>query len=79
MTRRERLLAALRSKWIYLTLGEDAALAGLYLSKDDGKTWAPYSKIPFPSIQRVAFVPDDPQHVCLSTFGSSIIKAPVEP
>ena len=65
--------------WIYLTLGEDAALAGMYLSKDDGKTWTPFSKIVFASLQRVAFDPDDPQHIYVSTFGSSILKVPVEP
>jgi len=60
-------------------LGEEATLAGIYLSKDNGKTWTPYSKIPFSAIQRVAFDPNDPKHIYLSTFGSSIIKAPVEP
>jgi len=65
--------------WIYLTIVEGAVEASLYLSKDDGATWQPFNKLPFGSIQRITFDPDDPKHIYLSTFGASIIKAPVEP
>jgi photosystem II stability/assembly factor-like uncharacterized protein len=70
-----------RKGWIYYTLteAEENAETGIWLSKDDGKTWLPYPKIPFVWIQRVAFDPDDPGHILLTTFGYSIIKAPVEP
>ena len=65
--------------WIYLTLTEDAKESGLYLSQDDGKTWKPFSQIPFANIQRVCFDPDDPEHIYLTTFGYSVIKAPAQP
>jgi hypothetical protein len=51
----------------------------LYLSKDDGKTFQPFSQIPFGNIQRVCFDPDDSKHIYLTTFGYSVIKAPLEP
>ena len=49
------------------------------LSEDDGKTWQGFKQIPFGSVQRVTFDPNDPKHIYLSTFGASIIKAPIEP
>jgi len=67
--------------WIYLSCGEsgDGAGYGLYLSKDDGKTWAPFTKIPFQAIQRITFDSNDPTSMYLTTFGSSVLKTPVEP
>lgn len=65
--------------WIYMTCTEGPAHCGLYLSKDDGKTFKPFSQIPFGNIQRICFDPDDPGHIYLTTFGYSVIKAPLEP
>ena len=65
--------------WIYLTLGEGAKKNGLYMSKDNGATWAACERVPFAGVQRVSFDPDDPQHIYLSCFGASVIRAPAEP
>jgi len=66
--------------WIYMTLTEDAPEAGLYLSRDDGATWTPFTTtLPFRNIQRVAFDPAHPDQIILTTFGSSILRGPAEP
>ena len=67
--------------WIYLTCGEsgEQGACGIHLSKDDGKTWAPFPKIPFQSIQRVSFDAGDPGHIYLTTFGSSVLRVAEEP
>lgn len=65
--------------WIYFTLTEGPPEAGLYLSKDDGKTWLPFLELPFSSIMRLTFDPDDPKHMYATTFGYSVMKIPVEP
>jgi photosystem II stability/assembly factor-like uncharacterized protein len=65
--------------WIYMTLTEGAPEAGLYLSRDNGATWAPFSTLPFRNIQRVAFDPAHPDQIILTTFGSSILRGPAEP
>ena len=62
--------------WIFLTLTEDARGAGLFLSRDNGATWEPFSTLPFSNIQRVAFDPARPQEIILTTFGSSILRRP---
>jgi photosystem II stability/assembly factor-like uncharacterized protein len=66
-------------RWIYMTLTEGAPEAGLYLSRDDGATWAPFTTLPFRNIQRVAFDPARPGEIILTTFGSSILRGPAEP
>ena len=66
--------------WIYLTCCEGGGKeSGLYLSRDDGQTWEPFRDLPFGNIQRVAFDPADPDHIILTTFGSSAIRAPAVP
>ena len=65
--------------WIYMTLCEGAPDAGLWLSKDDGKTWAPFDDLPFHNIQRVAFDPADPAVIYVTTFGGSVWKGPARP
>jgi len=65
--------------WIYMTCTEGAHEAGLYLSRDDGATWEPFTTLPFRNIQRVAFDPARPQEIILTTFGSSVLRGPAEP
>ena len=65
--------------WIYMTLTERAPGPGLWLSRDDGKTWDPFAALPFSNIQRVHFNPADKEHVIVTTFGGSVWKGPVEP
>lgn len=65
--------------WIYMTLTEGAPGAGLWLSKDHGKSWAPFNHLPFSNIQRVEFDPADSEHIYLATFGGSVWHGPAEP
>jgi hypothetical protein len=65
--------------WIYMTLTEGAPGAGLWLSKDRGKTWSPFKALPFSNIQRVEFDPAAPDQINLATFGGSIWHGPAEP
>lgn len=65
--------------WIYMTLTEGAPGAGLWLSKDRGKTWSPFKELPFSNIQRVEFDPATPDRIYLATFGGSIWRGPAEP
>ena len=51
----------------------------MYLSRDDGKTWEPFKQVPFSNIHRICFNPDDKDHILLSTFGASVIRAPTVP
>jgi photosystem II stability/assembly factor-like uncharacterized protein len=66
-----------RPGWIYMTLTEGAPGAGLWLSRDDGATWEPMAGLPFSNAQRVAFLPSDPDHIYVTTFGGSVWRGPV--
>jgi uncharacterized protein (DUF736 family) len=70
-----------RPGWIYMTLTEGVPQdsAGLWLSKDDGRTWQPFSRLPFSNIQRVHFLPGDRDRIVVTTFGGSVYKGPAEP
>ena len=65
--------------WIYMTLTEGAPGAGLWLSRDDGKTWDPFDGLPFSNVQRVHLNPADKDHIFVTTFGGSVWKGPIEP
>ena len=65
--------------WIYMTLTEGAPGAGLWLSKDNGKKWAPFDGLPFSNVQRVEFDPADEDRIYLTTFGGSIWRGPADP
>jgi photosystem II stability/assembly factor-like uncharacterized protein len=68
-----------RPGWIYATLTEDAPGAGLWMSKDNGKTWAAMDGLPFANAQRVAFDPADDSIIYVTTFGGSVWRGPAQP
>ncbi len=65
--------------WIYMTLTEGAAGAGLWLTQDDGGTWQPFKDLPFSNIQRVVFDPTNPAITYVTTFGGSVWRGPIVP
>ena len=66
--------------WIYMSLTESAPGPGLWLSRDDGKTWEPFGDLPFANAQRVEIAPsDDAAALYLTTFGGSVWRGPIVP
>lgn len=59
-------------KMIYL--GTDGH--GMFISTDAGDTWASFEGIPFASIHRVSFDPDDPSKIVVTTFGGGVWRGP---
>lgn len=68
-----------REGWIYMTLTEGAPGAGLWLSRDSGKTWHAFDALPFSNIQRPVFDPADDTRMFVTTFGGSVWRGPIEP
>ena len=64
---------------VYLCITESAPDAGLWLSKDAGKTCQALNELPFRNAQRVGFDPKDDSIIYVSTFGASVWKGPAEP
>ncbi|MBA4388195.1 MAG: hypothetical protein C0404_09455 [Verrucomicrobia bacterium] len=62
--------------WIYMTLTEGAPGPGLWLSKDDGKTWSALDSFPFRNVQRVVFDPAAAGMIYVTTFGGSVWRGP---
>jgi hypothetical protein len=62
-----------------MTLTEGAPHAGLWLSRDVGKTWEPFDELPFANIQRVEFERSGEAALYVTTFGGSIWRGPIEP
>jgi len=65
--------------WIYMTLTEGAPGAGLWLTRDNGRTWEAFDDIPFSNIQRVVFDPTNDAVMYVTTFGGSVWRGPVVP
>jgi photosystem II stability/assembly factor-like uncharacterized protein len=65
--------------WIYMTLTEDAPGAGLWLTRDNGRTWQAFNDLPFANIQRVDFDPADDTRIHVTTFGGSVWRGPAMP
>ncbi|MFV1966973.1 MAG: WD40/YVTN/BNR-like repeat-containing protein, partial [Pirellulaceae bacterium] len=65
--------------WIYMTLTEGAPGAGLWLSRDNGRQWHAFPKLPFSNIQRVVFDPQDDTRMYVTTFGGSVWRGPITP
>jgi photosystem II stability/assembly factor-like uncharacterized protein len=68
-----------RPNWVYMTLCEGPPGPGLWLSKDRGDTWAPFSALPFANVQRVEFDPKNDGVIYVCTFGGSVWRGPAEP
>lgn len=66
-------------KWIYMTLAEGTPTYPLWLSKDDGATWVPFTELPFSNILRIRFDSAAPDVIYATTFGGSVWKGPIEP
>jgi hypothetical protein len=65
--------------WIYMTLTEGAPEAGLWLSRNNGKTWQPFDELPFSNIQRVEFDHANATVIHVTTFGGSVWRGPAIP
>lgn len=65
--------------WIYMTLTEGAPGAGLWLTRNNGRTWEAFDELPFSNIQRVVFDPSDHTLMYVTTFGGSVWRGPVVP
>jgi hypothetical protein len=65
--------------WIYMTLTEGAPGAGLWLSRNQGRSWMAIDDLPFANIQRVEFDPAHPAHLYLTTFGGGIWRGNAAP
>ncbi len=65
--------------WIYMTLTEGAPGAGLWLTRNNGRTWEAFNDLPFSNIQRVVFDPSDHTLMYVTTFGGSVWRGPVVP
>jgi hypothetical protein len=62
-----------------MTLTEDAPGAGLWLSRDTGKTWQAFNDLPFSNIQRVEIDPTNDGEIHVTTFGGSVWRGPAQP
>ncbi len=71
----------LGASWVYATCcgWSDAPEGSLFLSQDAGKTWRPFTELPFAQINRVDFDANDPEVIYATTFGGSVWKGPAEP
>ncbi|MBW7989742.1 MAG: hypothetical protein FVQ84_06980 [Planctomycetes bacterium] len=65
--------------WIYMTLTEGAPGAGLWLTRDNGRTWKAFDDLPFSNIQRVVFDPSNDDLMYITTFGGSVWRGPIVP
>jgi len=65
--------------WIYMTLTEGAPGAGLWLTRNNSRTWEAFNDLPFSNIQRVVFDPSDHDLMYVTTFGGSAWRGPVVP
>ena len=58
---------------------EAARGAGLWLSRDNGKTWRAFDELPISNIQRVEFDPANDAVIHVTTFGGSVWRGPATP
>jgi len=70
-----------RKGWIYATCcgWSDAPEGSLFLSRDGGETWLPFTGLPFAQTNRVDFDGGDDSVIYVTTFGGSVWKGPAQP
>jgi photosystem II stability/assembly factor-like uncharacterized protein len=64
--------------WVYLCIAEGETDAGLWLSKDAGKTWRALGDMPFRNAQRITFDPSDDSTIYVATFGGGVWRGPAD-
>ena len=62
-----------------MTLTEGAPGTGLWLTRNNGRTWEAFDDLPFSNIQRVVFDPSDDDLMYITTFGGSVWRGPIVP
>ena len=55
------------------------ATHGLFVTQDAGRTWREMRGVPFTACQRVAFDPQDPNTIWVTTFGGGVWRGPALP
>jgi len=70
-----------RPGWIYATScgWSDAPEGPLWVSTDNGRSWRPFTGLPFANTNRVDFDPTDDSVIYVTTFGGSVWKGPARP
>jgi hypothetical protein len=62
-----------------MTLTEGAPGAGLWLTRDNGRTREAFHDLPFSNVQRVVFDPANDARLYVTTFGGSVWRGPIVP
>lgn len=65
---------------LYMTLNyNEGKTAPLWFSADNGNTWIPFEDYPFSGAHRVAFDPECPSDIIVTSYGASALRGPAYP